>query len=202
MSTGPKKKVISPREILRSAGLVGAYLDRADLRGLDLSNINLSGASLRGADLSNANLSGSILIKADLSRACLYRATFENAWMDAADLNMSYGKATSFKDASMRCCSFRGASYKNSFFWGTDLTGSDFRGFFGLGTAFDDAILYGCVNLHHALFYWYRHKKIPGPPVYEPRRGYFKIGRSYLENMTFQENAGFGRTIHREDFDE
>lgn len=183
----------TPRSVLRSAGLVGAYLERADLRGKDLSYCNMSGASFRGADLSEANLSHSILIKADLSQACLYRANLEGAICDAADLSMSYAKCTSFKDARMRHCSFRGANYKNSFFWGTDLWGSDFRGFFGLGTVFDGANLENVKNMHHALFFWYRHPIYGGGPIYEPREGFVKLLRSAIPGYSFQENAGFGR---------
>lgn len=192
----PRKKLLpgqTPKSILRSTGLVGAYLDRADLRGKDLSHVNMTGASLRGADLSDANLAGSILISADLSRACLYRANLEGAVCDSADLSMSYAKSTSFKDARMRFCSFRGGCYKNSFFWGTNLWGSDFRGFFGLGTVFDGANLTNVKNLHHALFFWYRHPVFGGGPIYEPREGFVKLHRSVIPGYSFQENAGFGR---------
>ena len=182
-----------PNSILRSAGLVGAYLDRADLGGKNLSGANLTGASLRGADLSEANLRGAILIKTDLSRACLYRADFEGAICDAADFSMAYGKAVSFKDARMRHCSFRQAQFKDSFFWGTNLWGSDFRNFFGLGTVFDGADLTNVRNMHLALFFWYR--KIDGDvgPVYEPREGFVRFNKSTIPGYSFQENAGFGR---------
>ncbi len=187
------KAAKAPNSILRSAGLVGAYLDRADLRGKNLSHANLTGASLRGADLSDANLRGAILIKADLSRACLYRADLEGAICDAADLSMSYAKAASFKDARMRHCAFRQANYKDCFFWGTDLWGSDFRNFFGLGTIFDGANLENVRNMHHALFFWYRRTDVDVGPVYEPREGYVRFNRSTIPGYSFQENAGFGR---------
>src|SRR3972149_4864857 len=58
-------------QIIRSYCLVGATLERADLRGKNLDNVNLTGASLRGCDLSGSSLRGAILVGADLSRACL-----------------------------------------------------------------------------------------------------------------------------------
>jgi len=161
----------TPRSILRSASLVGAYLDRADLRGMNLSGANMTGASLRGADLSDANLRHTILIRADLSRACLYRADLEGAILDAADLSMSYAKCASFKDARMRHCSLRGVTYKN----------------------FDEANLNNAKNLHHALFFWYRDPVHGGGPVYEPREGFLKLSRSIIPGYSFQENAGMGR---------
>jgi len=190
------RKIITgkaPRSILRSAGLVGAYLDRADLRGKNLSYANLTGASLRGADLTEACLKGAILIKADLSRACLLRADLEDAICDAADFSMAYAKSTSFKNARMRYCSFRQAQFKDSFFWGTDLWGADFRNFFGLGTLFDGANLESVRNLRHALFFWYRRIDEDVGPVYEPREGFVKFGRSTIPGYSFQENAGMGR---------
>lgn len=193
-----RKKLAStyPRAILRDAGLVNAFLDRADLRGMDLSGCNLTGASLRGADLTEANMSDAILIKADFSRACLYRANFEGAIMDASDLCMSYAKATTFKDASMQYCALRGVTYKDCYFWGTNLTGSDFRGAFMLGTVFDGADLSRARNMHHALFYWYRYPHKDYGPVYEPREGWVKLGRSTIPGYSFQENAGPGRILH------
>ena len=176
-----------------TSALVGQYLDRADLRGKNLSGANLSNSSLRGADLSEVNLSGAILIKADLSRACLYRANLTGAILDNADLTMSYAKATTFKDASMRWVSLRGATYKNCYFWNTDLWGADFRGAFLLGTLFCNVNLENARNLHHALFYWYRHPEIRGQPIYEPKKGYVKLGRSGIPGYSFQENAGTGR---------
>jgi uncharacterized protein YjbI with pentapeptide repeats len=173
--------------------LVGAYLDRADLRGKDLSYANLTGATLRGADLSDANLEGSILIRADLSRACLYRANLQGVIADAADFTMSYAKSTTFKDATMRYCSFRQANYKDCFFWNTDLWGSDFRNFFGLGTLFDGANLENVRNMHHALFFWWRHPEVDVGPVYEPREGWVRFNRSTIPGYSFQENAGMGR---------
>lgn len=180
-------------ETVKASGLVGQYLDRADLRGKNLAGANLSASSLRGADLSEANLRGAILIKADLSRACLYRADLTGAILDNADMSMSYAKAATFKDASMRWVSLRGVTYKNCFFWNTDLWGSDFRGAFLLGTLFCNVNLEAARNLHHALFYWYRNPEKRGQPVYEPKEGYVKLGYSAIPGYSFQENAGTGR---------
>lgn len=183
----------TPRSVLRSASLVGAYLERADLKGKDLSYANFTGTTFRGADLTDVNLRGSILIKADLSRACLLRADLTDTICDAADFSMSYAKAASFKNARMRYCSFRQAQFKDSYFWGTDLYGADFRNFFGLGTVFDGANLEHARNLHHALFFWYRRLDIDVGPVYEPREGFVRFNRSTIPGYSFQENAGMGR---------
>lgn len=180
------------KDVLAKSGLVGAYLERADLRGKNLEGVNLSAANLRGADLEEANLRGATLIRADLSRASLYRADLEGAIMDGADLSMSYAKCTSFKDASMRACALRGVTYKNCFFWGTDLRWADFRGAWMLGTVFCDVKLERSRNLNHALFYWYFDPE-KGPAVFEPRPGYQKIGRAY-PGISFQENAGMGKS--------
>lgn len=195
MNSTVAKKINPGMEILRLSGLVGAYLERANLKGKNLSGVNLTGANLRGADLSEANLRGATMIKADLSRACLYKADLEGAILDGADLSMSYAKSTSFKDASMRACALRGVTYKNCFFWGTDLRWSDFRGAFMLGTVFCDAKLEHTRNLHHALFYWYFDPN-KGPALFEPRPGYEKIGRAF-PGVSFQENSGMGKTHAR-----
>jgi len=193
---GPSpKKADSGKEVLGLTGLVGAYLERANLKGKNLAGANLTAANLRGADLSGANLRGATIIRADLSRTCLYKADLEGAILDGSDLSMSYAKCTSFKDASMRACALRGVTYKNCFFWGTDLRWSDFRGAFMLGTVFNDAKLEYTRNLHHALFYWYFDPN-KGPAVFEPRSGYEKIGRAY-PGVSFQENAGTGKAHAR-----
>jgi uncharacterized protein YjbI with pentapeptide repeats len=188
------KKQIELAAALKRCSLVGAYMDRMDLRGKDLSGADLSGASLRGADLSEANFTGARLTRADLSRACLYRANFTGAIMDGCDLSMTYARSTTFKDASMALCSFRGVTYKDCYFWNTYLVGSDFRGAWLLGTLWCNANLAHARNLRYALFYWYRNRDTPGaPPVFEPREGYEKIGRSAIPGYSFQENAGRGR---------
>jgi len=178
---------------VKTTALVGQYMDRMDFRGKNLAGVNFSASSLRGADFSEANLRGATFIKADLSRACFYRADLAGAILDNADMSMSYGKATTFKDASMRWVSFRGATYKNSFFWNTDLWGSDFRGAFLLGTLFSNCNLDEVRNMHHALFYWYRHPEKGGLPIYEPKKGYNKMGYSQIPGYSYQENAGPGR---------
>jgi hypothetical protein len=62
-----------------------------------------------------------------------------------------------------------------------------------LGTVFDGANLTHARNMHHALFYWYRYPYADVGPVYEPRPGYTKLGRSSIPGYSFQENAGPGR---------
>lgn len=69
---------------LRGSDLSYAVLDAADLSGADLSQSTLVGASLRGAQLAGADLRGSDLSYADLTGATLERTRLEGARFDKA----------------------------------------------------------------------------------------------------------------------
>lgn len=90
----------------------GVDLERADLRGVNLSNANLNGADLTQANLSNANLSGANLTDADLKEANLTRANLRNANFTSADL----------EDAILTNADVNGANF----------TGADIEGIIGL----------------------------------------------------------------------
>ena len=63
-----------------------ASLQKANLAGVDLSQINLSAANLQGANLSSTNLNGAILSEANLSEANLSGANLEKANLHSANL--------------------------------------------------------------------------------------------------------------------
>lgn len=83
--------------------LAGVDLEKADLRGVDLSNANLVRADLEKANLSGANLSGANLSGADLEEA-----------------NLS--------GANLRGANFTGADLEDAIFTGADVTGANFTG--------------------------------------------------------------------------
>lgn len=67
--------------------LIGARLEGADLRGVDLSCADLRGAELEEADLRGANLTGANLKNADLEKANLKGAIIDGAVFKGADLD-------------------------------------------------------------------------------------------------------------------
>ena len=70
------------------AGLVGASLDGADLRDVDLEGANLTGATFRGARLERANLTGAIgLLPRQLAGTNLSGAGMPRSGWDFADLS-------------------------------------------------------------------------------------------------------------------
>ncbi len=74
-------------EDYRESFLEGAaYLEGADLRGMDLRGYNLSWCSLKGANLSATDLRDSYLVHADLTEAHLSGADLEKAHLDRASL--------------------------------------------------------------------------------------------------------------------
>lgn len=67
--------------------LSGAYLRRANLAGINLSNANLFSTNLRKANLKGADFSHAHLGGADLSGANLQRANMRRAHLSGANLN-------------------------------------------------------------------------------------------------------------------
>ena len=63
-----------------------ASLQKANLAGVDLSQVNLSAANMQGANLSSTNLNGAILSQANLSEANLSGANLEKANLHSANL--------------------------------------------------------------------------------------------------------------------
>jgi hypothetical protein len=168
--------------------LVGANLERADLRGKKLRGANFTAANLRGADLSFADLRDTTFVSADLSRACLYQTNFAGADLSGADLTMSYGKGTNFHNATANSCLFRNITYKNALFINTDLRKSDFFHAELLGSRFNGALTHRVRNMDTASFEWWI-SPWGGPHSYSPRQGWLKIDSSMLGNISLPENS-------------
>lgn len=178
-------------EVAYKCSLVGANLNRADLRGKKLRGCNFTAANLRAADLSFADLRDCLFISADLSRADLQGTNFSGADLSGADLTMSYGKGTIFYNAIAQSALFRNITYKNALFIGTDLRKSDFFHAELLGSRFNGALLHRVRNMHTASFEWWL-SPWGGPHSYEPRPGWLKIDESMLGNISLQENSAGG----------
>jgi len=171
--------------------LVGANLERADLRGKKLGGVNMSAANLRGADLSFCDLSNATIIGADFSRACLYHTNFTDADVSGSDFSMSYMKSTKFLRATAWSCLFKNIIAKNALFIDTDLRKSDFFHAELLGARFNGAKLQRVRNLHTAQFEWWMNPW-GGPQSYEPRPGWMKLSESMMGGISLQENSGLG----------
>jgi len=102
---------------LRGADLVGACLQRADLRQSDLSDVNFSGADLRGTDLRFAELA-----RADFSVAILKGVKFRGANLNGANLRRAQLWQADPQYASVRGVSLAGAELMGAQLGGVDLT--------------------------------------------------------------------------------
>ena len=176
-------------EVVYNSTLVGANLERADMRGVDLRGANLTNANLRGADLSRADFRGAILIKADLSRANLQLTNFEGADLTSADLTGSYGRRTNFSHARMWLVYLRRATMKNALFLCTDLRGADFVGTEFLGARFDGANIDRVKNADMAVYCWWWNPLGMQKISYKPIPGWKRMDESVLGGQTVQENA-------------
>ncbi len=128
-------------EVLKKAA-AGESFDRADLRGLDLSNAalegvdlrradlegaNLEGARLRGANLRNASLreaflSGADLREVNLDKAELEGATLERAKLDGANLSRANLDGANLSGASLAGARLTNAQLQSANLGGADLT--------------------------------------------------------------------------------
>ena len=86
-SSGMAERYVLEKANLRGADLSGANLSDANLRGANLSDANLRGANLRGANLSDADLRYADLSGANLSDANLRGANLSDANLRGADLS-------------------------------------------------------------------------------------------------------------------
>ena len=180
---------LAQADIALNGGLVGAQMERVDLRGKNISGANLDNANLRGADLTDANLRGCKLTRAALSRACLLRTALREIEAVGADFSMSYMKGTNFADANIRNAVFKRVCAKNAIFFRTDMRYVDMLCGEFLGARFNDAITYGVRNVDRAIFFWWMPRG-GGAPSYEARPGLHRLTHSVLHNISFQENAG------------
>ena len=84
---------------LRGLDLSGFDLSRADLRGADLRGTNLSRANLSGTHLENANLFKAVLDGADLAGALLNEVQFLNC----AQLVTARNWQSALRDEALAC---------------------------------------------------------------------------------------------------
>lgn len=123
-----------------------------ELVGCYLKKTNLSGVNLNGSNLNTANLSNGVLIEANLSDTRMNQTNFENANLNHANLQGTYASGSNFKDAFMIKADLQGAflikaDFQNGFlmeanlsncslaecnFENANLYKADFRGATGL----------------------------------------------------------------------
>jgi uncharacterized protein YjbI with pentapeptide repeats len=188
--TKPKRanEYSPPYHALRDLGVVGAQLERADLRGRSLRGVNFTNANLRGADLSESDLSGANFTRADLSRANLHMANCRKTSFAGADLTMSYARGTLFFECNMSYSMLRRVTWKNCFVLNCNLEGADVAQAFLVGTRFNGSITTDMKNVDRAVFVWYL-RVGGGPPKYEPDFQYRPYTTSVTGSLTFQENS-------------
>ena len=119
---------IKVRERFRSgAKLIGAFLNTANLRGVDLTGAKLIGAYLSGADLTGAILDDVSLSGANLQKAIATGASFRNARMGNTEL----------EGVDFRAADLTGAILENL----QNIAGADFSMVKGLSEQARSAIL-------------------------------------------------------------
>jgi uncharacterized protein YjbI with pentapeptide repeats len=119
------------RANLRKLDLAGADLYRSDLRAAHLDGsslrrargwkVDLSGASLRECDLEEARFRLAKAPRAVFTDARLVSARFEEANLDEARFRGAKLQSAHFEGASLRGTDFRDASVSDAYFWGADL---------------------------------------------------------------------------------
>lgn len=112
------------RNLLRVLAAHHAWLrgeqggERADLSGLDLTEVDLKGADLTDADLAGTDLSG-----ADLRDSKLVRANLRQAFLRGADLRESNLTGADLSEADLRDCDLLGATLESTDFWRANFRG-------------------------------------------------------------------------------
>ena len=110
-----------------------AYLQGADLRNMDLSQIEFERANLEGAKLTGANLSNAVLYYvnlqgADLSNAVLSWACLESADLRGANLQNAKLKWSKMKNINLEFANLQGADLKGADLRGANLEGANLEG--------------------------------------------------------------------------
>lgn len=124
----------------------GDKLDRADLRGLDLSRQRLVKAVLDRADLEGTNLEA-----AELAGASLRRASLREAYLAGADLSGANLENADLEGARLELANLSGANLSRANLEGADLTGANLAGA-QLGYAQLATAKLGNANLAEAVF--------------------------------------------------
>ena len=116
---------LSRDEALKRIGR-GEKLDRADLKGIDLSQAKLPKAALDRADLDGANLEG-----ADLSQAALRRSSLREAYLVGVNLS----------GANLENADLEGAKLERAVLIGVNLTRANLEGAILTGANLSGAVL-------------------------------------------------------------
>jgi uncharacterized protein YjbI with pentapeptide repeats len=98
-------------------------LERADLRGIDLSHASIPGAALSRADLEGANLEAVVLKKASLKNANL-----REAYLAGADLQEANLENADLEGAKLERANLSGANLSRANLDGANLTGANLSG--------------------------------------------------------------------------
>jgi hypothetical protein len=176
-------------EVGYHCSLVGANLERANLRYHDLRGVNLTNANCRNADFTGANLEGSICIKTDFSSSVIQLANFSHADLSGSDFTQTYGRRTNFSYAKMWNCYLHYCIHKGALYIGTDLDGADLGFSCFLGAKFDGANLRGVKNAQYSNFVWWRSPFGLGKISYEPLPGWILMEESQTGGVSVRENA-------------
>jgi len=113
---------------LRRENLIGAYLQKLDLREADLQDANLHSATLRGIDLRGAYLQHSILVDADLKWADLRHAELWGANLKGADLEGATLEGARLAETHLQGANFLGADLKMANLYEANLRGANLAG--------------------------------------------------------------------------
>jgi len=139
------KPTYSRDEVLRKLQR-GDKMDRADLRGLDLSQQRLSKVVLDRADLEGINFEGT-----DLTGASLRRASLREAYLVGADLSGANLENADLEGARLERANLAGANLSRANLEGANLTGANLSGA-QLGYAQLATAKLGKANLADAIF--------------------------------------------------
>lgn len=101
----------------------GDRLERADLRGIDLSKVTLAGAALSRADLEGANLES-----ANLRKAALKNASLREAYLAGADLQEANLENADLEGANLSRANLCGANLSRANLEGASLAGANLAG--------------------------------------------------------------------------
>ncbi|WP_165979712.1 pentapeptide repeat-containing protein [Kocuria rosea] len=129
----PTQQINLNRAQLRGVDLSNADLEGANLREVSLHNADLSSANLKGADLRWATLTGSDLSEANLEGANLSKATLTNAYLpeanlQAARLNHAHLAGADLQEATLKLAGLAGAYLVGASLAGASLDGADLSG--------------------------------------------------------------------------
>ena len=107
---------------LQEARLWGAQLQKADLKEAQLQGALLSGAHLQEAHLIDAKLQGALLSNAQLQKARLWEAQLQEADLSKAQLQGAFLTGAKLQGADLEKAQLQGAHL-----WGTQLQGADLK---------------------------------------------------------------------------